>query len=187
MFTSCEEDDEQVRCKKLNESNYAEIIKDETNRALWEVENVIACIPDELWDKFYCEMPLWKHIYHMLHSLDQWYINPRVYIQPSFHEKDLNNLDVQSNKRLTREDIGRYFDMLKRKITDYNDELTDNILLQKPEKCEWTRFTLILAQHRHLHSHMGMLMGFIIKDTGMWPKTLGLERPIPNDHLGTFF
>lgn len=102
-----------------------------------------------------------------LHSLDQWYINPRVYIQPSFHEKDLNNLDVQSNKRLTREDIGRYFDMLKRKITDYNDELTDNILLQKPEKCEWTRFTLILAQHRHLHSHMGMLMGFIIKDTGI--------------------
>jgi len=89
--------------------------------------------------------------------------NPRVYIQPSFHEKDLNNLDVQSNKRLTREDIGRYFDMLKRKITDYNDELTNNILLQKPEKCEWTRFTLILAQHRHLHSHMGMLMGFIIK------------------------
>lgn len=187
MFTPCEEDDEQVRCKKLNESNYAEIIKDETNRALWEVENIIACIPDELWDKSYCEMPLWKHIYHMPHSLDQWYINPRVYIQPSFHEKDLNNLDVQSNKRLTREDIGRYFDMLKRKITDYNDELTDNILLQKPEKCEWTRFTLILAQHRHLHSHMGMLMGFIIKDTGMWPKTLGLERPIPNDHLGTFF
>ncbi|WP_411678412.1 hypothetical protein [Caproicibacter sp.] len=171
----------------MKESTCAEIIKDETNRALWEVENVIACIPDELWDKSYCEMPLWKHIYHMLHSLDQWYINPRVYIQPSFHERELNNLDVQSKKRLNREDIGRYFDMLKRKITDYNDELTDNILLQKPEKCEWTRFTLILAQHRHLHSHMGMLMGFVIEDTGMWPKTLGLERPIPDDDFGTFF
>jgi len=171
----------------LNESSYTEIIKDEANRALWEIENVIACIPDELWDKCYCEIPLWKHIYHMLHSLDQWYTNPRVYIQPSFHEKDLNNLDVRSNKQLNREDIGRYFNMLKRKITDYNDALTDYILLQKPEKCEWTRFTLILAQHRHLHSHMGMLMGFIIEDTGMWPKTLGLERPIPDGDLGTFF
>ena len=84
----------------MKELSYMEIVKDQANRALWEVENVIACIPDELWDKCYCEMPLWKHIYHMLHSLDQWYINPRVYTQPPFHEKDLNNLDVQSSKRL---------------------------------------------------------------------------------------
>lgn len=87
-----------------------------------------------------CEMPLWKHIYHMLHSLDQWYINPRVYIQPSFHEKDLNNLDVQSNRRLNRMDI-----------------------------------------------QLGILMGFIIEDTGMWSETLGIERPIPDGDFGTFF
>lgn len=165
----------------MSESNYTEIITNESNRALWEVENVISCITGELWDKCYCEMPLWKHIYHMLHSLDQWYINPRVYTHPSFHEKDL------SEKRLSREDITSYFDMVKGKIIAYNNSLTDDILLQNPEGCEWTRFTLILAQHRHLHSHMGMLMGFIIEDTGMWPKTLGLERPIPDGGFGTFF
>jgi hypothetical protein len=32
-----------------------------------------------------------------------------------------------------------------------------------------------------------MLMGFIIEDTGMWPKTLGIERPIPDGDVGTFF
>lgn len=171
----------------MKESTYTEIIRNEADRALWEVENVIACIPDDLWDKCYCDMPLWKHIYHMLHSLDQWYINPRVYTQPPFHEKDLNDLDMQSEKRLSRGDISRYFTTVKRKIVRYDDSLTDEILLQKPEKCEWTRFTLILAQHRHLHSHMGMLMGFIIEDTGMWPKTLGLERDIPDGGFGKFF
>ena len=173
----------------MNESNYTKIIKDETNRALWEVTNVIHCIPDDLWDKPYCVMLLWKHIYHMLHSLDQWYINPRVYSQPSFHEKELNNLDVKSNLRLSRQDIEGYFADIRQKITGYNNALTDDLLLQKPDNCEWTRFTLILAQHRHLHSHMGMLMGFIIEDTGMWPKVLGLERAIPDGDgdLGTFF
>lgn len=171
----------------MDESAYTDIIKDEANRALWEVDNVIHCIPDRLWDKCYCDMPLWKHIYHMLHSLEQWYINPRVYEQPAFHIKDLNNLDVKSCMRLSREDIWRYFDSVKEKIIAYNNSLTDGILLQKPERCEWTRFTLILAQHRHLHSHMGMIMGFIIEDTGLWPKTLGLERNIPKGGLGTYF
>ena len=172
----------------MNESSYTEIIKDEANRALWEVHNVIHCIPDELWDKPYCEMPLWKHVYHMLHSLDQWYINPRVYTQPPFHEEDLNNLDVKSNERLSRQDIEQYFAHVRKKISAYNKTLTDDLLLQKPKACEWDRFTLILAQHRHLHSHMGMLMGFIIEDTGMWPKVLGLELTIPEgSNLGMFF
>lgn len=170
----------------MNEQSYTEIIRDEANRALWEVENVIACIPDALWDRCYCDMPLWKHIYHMLHSLDQWYINPRVYTEPPFHEANLNNLDVPSQKRFSREDMARYLDTVKAKIVSYDDALSDEILLEKPEKCEWTRFTLILAQHRHLHSHMGMLMGFIIAYNGAWPKTLGLERPIPNGDFGLF-
>ena len=176
-----------VRRKQMDESSYTQVIKDEANRALWEVRNVIQCIPDELWNKIYCDMPLWKHIYHMLHSLDQWYINPRVYTQPPFHKKDLNNLDVVSDTALSRQDIYAYFDDVQRKITEYDDSLTDDILLQKPPNCEWTRFTLILAQHRHLHSHMGMLMGFVIEDTGMWPKTLGLERSIPDGEFGTYF
>ncbi len=27
-------------------------------------------------DYVLCDMPIWKHVYHMLHSIDQWYINP---------------------------------------------------------------------------------------------------------------
>lgn len=49
---------------------YSEVIREQTNRALWEVGNVMACIPDAIWEKEHCGMPLWKHMYHMLHSLD---------------------------------------------------------------------------------------------------------------------
>ena len=134
----------------MEQKTYIQIIEDQTNRALWEVKNVIDSVPDELWNREYCDMPLWKHIYHMLHSLDQWYINPRDtnYVQPSIHEKDLNTY---------------------------------------PDGCEYTRFTLILAQFRHLHSHMGMIMGFIIDDTGLWPRVVGLEQPIPEGEYSKYF
>lgn len=167
----------------MNQNTYVEIIKEQTERALWEVKNVIDCVPDGLWDKEYCQMPCWKHIYHMLHSLDLWYINPRDrnFQEPEIHEKDLNNLDVISEKSLSREEIDDYYFFIEKKIKTYLLHLTDNQLLEYPADCEYSRFTLILAQFRHLHSHMGMLMGFIIDDTGLWPRVLGLEQPFPEN------
>lgn len=165
----------------MDQNTLTEIITGQTKRALWKVKNVIDCVPDELWDKEYCQMPCHKHIYHMLHSLDLWYINPRDkdFTEPDIHEKDLNNLDAVSEKKLSREEIDLYFLAIREKIQDYLSHLTDSELLSYPSNCEYTRFTLILAQFRHLHSHMGMLMGFIIDDTGLWPRVLGLENPFP--------
>lgn len=166
----------------MNQSHLTEIIKEQTLRALWEVKNIIDCVPDDLWNKEYCRMPCWKHIYHMLHSLDLWYINPKdkSFQEPEIHEKDLNNLDVVSTKVLTREEINDYFSYIDGRIQAYVSALTDQQLLEYPSDCEYCRFTLILAQFRHLHSHMGMIMGFIIDDTGMWPRVLGLENPFPD-------
>lgn len=157
------------------------IITEQTTRALWEVKNIIDCVPDELWNKEYCEMPCWKHIYHMLHSLDLWFINPRdkEYTEPDIHEMDLNSLDVILSKSLIREEINDYFVNIDIKIKNYLAQLTDKQLLDTPPDCEYNKFTLILAQFRHLHSHMGMIMGFIIDDTGLWPRVLGLENPFP--------
>lgn len=165
----------------MKQSSLIGVIEDQTKRALWEVKNVMDCVPDTLWDKKYCEMPCWKHIYHMLHSLDLWYINPRDrnFREPDIHEKDLNNLDVISDKTLSREEMNRYFDSIKQKIEAYILEMTDGDLTEYPSDCEYNKFTLILAQFRHLHTHMGMIMGFIIDDTGMWPRVLGLENPFP--------
>lgn len=42
----------------LEQDSLTKIIEDQTRRALWEVKNVIDCIPNELWNKLYGEMPL---------------------------------------------------------------------------------------------------------------------------------
>jgi hypothetical protein len=125
----------------------------------------------------------------MLHSLDLWYINPRDknYVEPSIHEKDLDNLDVTSNKTLFKEDIENYFTSIEQKLKKYISDLTDEQLLEYPAECEYCIFTLILAQFRHLHSHMGMIMGFIIDDTGLWPKVLGLEKSFPEGKYDKYF
>lgn len=173
----------------MSENYFTEIIAEQTKRALWEVKNVIDCVPDELWNREYCEMPCWKHIYHMLHSLDLWYINPRDrgFREPGIHEKDLNNLDAVSSKTLAREHINEYFSDIDKKIRAYLSVLKDEQLMEYPIDCEYSRFQLILAQFRHLHSHMGMIMGFIIEDTGLWPRVLGLEAPLPAGEYQKYF
>ncbi len=170
-------------------NNFVKTIKDQMNRVLWEVHNVIDCVPNELWNKEYCHMPCWKHIYHMLHSLDCWFINPRdpEFVEPDIHEQDLNNLDIISKKSLSREEINQYFSDIDTKIKTYLFQLKEEELGDTPPNCEYDRFTLILAQFRHLHTHMGMLMGFIIDDTGMWPRVLGLEHPIPQGDYVKYF
>lgn len=173
----------------MNQNNLTAIIEEQTKRALWEVKNIIDCVPDALWDKEYCKMPCWKHIYHMLHSLDLWYINPRDsrFQEPGIHEKGLNNLDMIPSKSLAREEIIHYYTCIKERIQAYTSALTDEQLLEYPPDCEYCRFTLILAQFRHLHSHMGMIMGFIIDDTGLWPRVLGLETPFPAGEYRKYF
>lgn len=165
----------------MKQDKLTAIIEEQTKRALWEVKNVIDCVPDELWNREYCEMPCWKHIYHMLHSLDLWYINPgdKNFKEPPIHETNLNNLDVVSQKTLSRGEVIDYFISIDKKIKAYTSELKDEQLLEYPPDCEYCKFTLILAQFRHLHSHMGMIMGFIIDDTGLWPKVLGLKGTFP--------
>ena len=173
----------------MERTSLSEAIADQTARALWEVGNVIACVPDELWDKAYCEMPLWKHIYHMLHSLDLWFVNPcdPGYEEPPFHEEDMNDLDVKTEARLSRAALTAYFARIEAKIKRYTGDLRDDALLQKPEGCAYSRFTLMLAQHRHLHTHMGMLMGFLAAETGRWPRVVGLQGEIPAEARGVYF
>ena len=168
------------------ENQLTMVIKDQTDRALWEVKNVIDCVPDELWSREYCEMPLYKHIYHMLHSLDLWYINPNdpSYREPDIHIDSLNDLDAKTERFITRTEINDYYTAVKNKITAYTNFLNDGMLNERPVDCSYSKFELILAQFRHLHTHMGMIMGFIIEATGQWPTVLGLEKPIPegNDY-----
>ena len=167
--------------------NLTGVIKDQTSRTLWSLNNVIDSIPDFYWEKEYCDMPVWKHVYHTLHSLDRWYINPAVYNEPAFHTKDLNNLDVKTDGYLSRELLKEYFYKIENKIIAYLDSISDKNLLETPPECSYSRFQLILAQHRHLDMHIGMLMGYIIAGEGLWPRVLGLESEFPEGEYSVYF
>lgn len=114
----------------MRETSYHAVIAEMTVRALWELQNLLDCIPDALWDRCYGGAPLWQHVYHT-------------------------------------------------KLSIYLTSLHDEDLLQRPDNCEWTRFTLILSQYRHLYRHMGMVMGFIEAETGLCPRTLEVGEDPP--------
>ena len=93
-------------------------------------------------------------------------------MEPPIHTPDLQDLDIYPASHLDRGQIDDYFYTIKAKLSLYLTSLHDEDLLQRPENCEWTRFTLILSQYRHLHLHLGMIMGFIVAEIGLCPRTL---------------
>lgn len=133
-----------------------------------------------------CDMPIWKHVYHMLHSCDQWYINPHTYTEPDFHEPNLNSLDIPSEKCLSREDLLAYLEKIKEKIMSYLDGLTDDMLYDIPEGCKTNRLGLILSQFRHFYAHLGNINATTIMETNQWPRVVGITGKSGKSTEGLF-
>lgn len=165
----------------MRETSYTAVIVEMTVRALWEVQNTIDCIPDDIWDKGYGGVPLWRYLYRTLHTLDQWFVNPADpgFVEPPVHAPGLDDLSIPAAARLTRRDTEEYFATIKARLSLYLTSLHDEDLLQRPENCPWTRFTLILSQYRQLHRGVGLLMGLILAECGLRPKTLEPGQPLP--------
>ena len=165
-------------------------IKYLTDRALWETENLIKCIPEEIWNKRYDGIPMWKYIYHMLYSLDRWYINPydTTYQNPDFHTDSLADLNIVPKEDfIERSQIEKYLYQITDKIKRYINELNDSLLSENPSNCDISRFRLILGQIRHWHRHMGIVYGFVIEDTGKWPYVLNMNGEYPEDLMPNFY
>lgn len=124
-------------------------------------------------DFILCDMPIWKHVYHMLHSCDQWYINPNEYTEPNFHEPNLNSLDITSERSLSRDKLLQYLSSVQEKIMNYLDTLTDEMLYDIPTGCKSNRLGLILSQFRHFYAHLGNINATTIMETNQWPRVIG--------------
>ena len=120
-------------------------------------------------DALCCGAPCWRWAYHALHSADKWFINPFDYEEPSFHEEGMDNPDNPTSVILSDEDLLAYLDHVEKKTFEYLDNLTDEMLYQKPDKCPYTRMELVLRQYRHLSFHTGMLNGQTAIATGKFP------------------
>lgn len=122
-----------------------------------------------------CDMPIWKHCYHALHSCDQWFINPTKYEEPDFHEPGLNSLDYMGEKVLTREQLLSYFEEVKDKILNYLDSLDDEDLYTVPEGYTHNRLECIIGQYRHFYAHLGNINATTIIETNKWPRVVGMS------------
>jgi hypothetical protein len=122
-----------------------------------------------------CGMPIWQHGYHMLHSIDQWFINPAQYSEPPFHVENLNSLNVTSDKTLSKAELLDYLEAIQAKIMRYFAHLTDEELCEKPDGCIHTRLALILGSFRHTYSHLGNINAATMMATGQWPRVVGLD------------
>ena len=162
-----------------------------TGRALWETENLLRCIPPEGWDRRYDELPVWKYVYHMLYSMDRWFINPcdPDYRDPAFHREDAADLNQvpPDGESISRETLLAYFDQISQKLMRYVASLDDSMLAECPEKCGMSRLRLILGQFRHWHRHMGIVYGFLIRDEGKWPYVLNMNAPYPETPMPNFY
>lgn len=127
-----------------------------------------------------------RYIFHYLHSLDRFFINPCDYVYGG--EKLFGipeNLSVIDSKRegyvadssivIEREKLLSYLDYVEEKINLYFETLTAEELLQKPKGCDYSRLELILAQFRHLMWHVGLSSGITFNATGKWNTFTGLS------------
>lgn len=127
------------------------------------------------------KVPIWQRLYYNMHSLDQWFISPECYCEPSFHESGLNSLDVPSEKVLSRIELETYFNEIENKIMKYLNQLDDNMLAEKPENCSYTRLELILGQYRHLMYQVGIINTATTLKTNKQPKIIGMMANFPDE------
>lgn len=127
-----------------------------------------------------------RYIFHNLHSMDRFFINPMSYVYEGEKLFDIpENLSVIATERegyvadtsivISREKLLEYFEYVKNKIEKYFGELTGDQLLQKPEGCEYTRLELILGQFRHQMWHVGLSSAITFENKKIWNKFSGMN------------
>ena len=128
-----------------------------------------------------------RYIFHYLHSLDKFYINPADYVyegEKLFGIKE--NYSVIDSSRngyindrtfvIPREKLMAYFDFVSKKILNYLEGLKAEDLLETPEGAAHTRFELILGQFRHMMWHVGLSSGITYSSKNEWNTFTGLIK-----------
>ena len=154
----------------------AQSVKNQTKQIFQNIDILFDAVPKEEFDTRKGGFLAWKHFYHLLHSIDQNFIDPGNYTEPDFQKKNLHVINIEDDNKLTKEDILKYYEKVKHKIQKYLNELTDKELESKIKfaEREFTKLELILAQLRHIFFHIGYLHCCIKMEKGQTPEYIGL-------------
>jgi hypothetical protein len=156
-------------------------IKNQTKQIFQNIDILIEVIPKNEFDTIKGGFKTWKHFYHLIHSLDQNFIDPSNYSEPEFHKKNLNIIYMNDENKLAKDEIEKYYISVKDKIQKYLSILTVEKLDEKIvfRDMELTKLELILAQLRHIFYHIGYLHCCIKIEKGETPEYIGLYKVIP--------
>ena len=146
----------------------------QTKVLLDNIQTTLDYCDDSLMEKSFPTWPVWKQFYHLLHSLDEWFIDPVSFKEPSMHQPYFRTSDSGPEK-LTRGQVGEYFKQVRARIESYLNSLTASLLLEHVGKGDLTRLDLILIQFRHVMHHIGYLHCAIKNETGESPKYIGFK------------
>ena len=147
-------------------------------------------------------LPNSRYLFHALHSLDRWYINPDDYTFPgatvagvdehfSVIDEKRPGYEQASDLHITKEQLLKYKSYVEEKINAYLSSLNDDMLAEKvsPQK-SYTRLGLILSQFRHFMFHLGMSETLTFENDHTWPEYTGYSwtptMNCPNNNASDF-
>jgi hypothetical protein len=150
-------------------------ITEQTQILFANVETTMNSIEDDqLYNTNICDWPLGEQIYHMLHSFDQWFINPNNYKEPAISQKK-----TAEGRKLSKSELIEFCGSIKVKISSYLEYLKGESLSSRPPDCQFNRLALVLGQYRHLMYHIGLIHGCLrVYTRGTSPPYHGLGPPI---------
>lgn len=149
------------------------------------LKNMLAVIQDANLEAELDGINASRFIFHTLHSLDKWFINPAEY---KYDEKSCGGipeyLSIISSSRpgfsaeeaaIPRENLKIYASFVARKIRSYMASMTDKMLIEKPNGCSFSRLELILGQFRHAMCHAGISSAMNAQKENIWLPYFGLD------------
>ena len=156
-----------------------EIINHQASRLFTNTEYVLDYVDDALLARKISKWPLWRQLFHMLHSMDQWFINPfdyRDHLSDGFAIAALNT-EIEMGP-IKKAELVKYYNLIEPKIRAYLSNLKVASLIEYPPNCKFTRFDLLLGQFRHIMFHIGMIHGCILTERDEIPNYIGLSKPV---------
>jgi len=65
-------------------------VKNQSKQIFKNIEILFETIPENEFNTIKGGFKTWKHFYHLIHSLDKYFIDPSNYNEPIIHKKNLN-------------------------------------------------------------------------------------------------
>src|SRR3989304_2784688 len=98
------------------------ILHKQTKVLLDNIEATLNYCDDSMIQESSSNWPIWKQFYHMLHSLDEWFINPIEFKEPDIHQPHFRTSE-HGPGMLAKNQLYDYFISIRARINNYIDSL----------------------------------------------------------------